>query len=1023
MLTLLCLSLAAGGELADQVRPLLSQNCFECHGPDSATREGGLRLDTQEGFLSAGASGRPAVVPHDANASELMRRVSADDPLDRMPPRTSRHRLSADDIELLHAWIEAGAPWHEHWAWTAPSSPGLPSVTDADWCRDDLDRHVLAALEAAGHGPAPEADRATLLRRASFDLTGLPPSIEAMDAFEADIEPGALGRAVDRLLAQGAFGEHMAAHWLDLARYADTYGYQNDKGRHVWPWRDWVVRACNENLPHDEFLVWQLAGDLLPDATHDQKLATAFNRLHRQTNEGGSVEEEFRVEYVADRVDTFSTTMLGLTVQCARCHDHKFDPISQREYWQLSAFFDDIDECGLYSHFTAAVPTPALDLPTAQQSAQIAQLSAEVAELEAALPDLRASRRAAFETWRRTGETPSLAAPTGRYSLDDVESRSLANAVASGTPGGVADSPAAIEGVKGKAALMSGDDNLHFPDVGHATRADPITLSLWVKVPRHFERAVVIHRSKSWTDAGSQGYHLLLDEGRPIWSLVHFWPGDAISVRGIEALPLDTWTHITVSHDGSSRAEGLAITINGDPAAVEVVQDQLTRGITGGGPGHLTVGQRFRDNGFAGGGVDEVQVFDVALTPAECALLHDSGHTIGPNALFDLWLERVDDVWASARSDLHEARRKLAAARDRVPQIMTMRDSVEPKQAYLLERGRYDARGEPVDPGMPALLGMPEHAAHDRLDLARWVVDPSNPLTARVAVNRLWTQVFGRGLVETPGDFGVQGMSPSNRALLDMLAVDFIESGWDVKAMLRRLVTSATWRQQSVGDSALVQADPDNRLLGRGPARRLTAEMVRDQALTASGLLASQMGGPPVFPPQPPGLWLDKAGHAYPAGQGEQRWRRSLYTYWKRTSPPPSMMLFDASHRESCVAQREQTDTPLQALVLMNDEQFLEAARVLAQRVLQDTGGDVQQSVMQAFRLTASRRPTEAELEVLLDLHASQLAAADQNGADSTALGAIGAAPGVDFIDHRDLAAMMMVCSTILNTDAAMMRR
>ncbi|MCH2139377.1 MAG: DUF1549 domain-containing protein, partial [Phycisphaerales bacterium] len=608
----MCIALVGAGVSGtpDQVRYILSQHCFECHGPDAATRKASLRLDDPASFLGTNRREGEIVAPGDPAGSVVWQRITSTDPDDQMPPPNSRHQLDADERAAIRLWIEAGAPWRSHWAFEPPVRSALPRVDDAGWCSDPIDQHVLAAMEGQGLSPAPQADRATVLRRAAFDLTGLPPTQAQLDAFEADSTEDALATAIDVLLASPAYGEHMSASWLDLARYADSYGYQNDVHRRVWPWRDWVISAFNDNLPWDDFITWQLAGDLLPDATPEQQLATTFNRLHRQTNEGGSVEEEFRVEYVADRVNTYATAMLGMTAECARCHDHKFDPFSQREYFELFACFDDIDECGLYSHFTSAVPTPALDLPSADQAANIARLEAEVAGHVDAMAALRTARRAVFEAELHSAHAIEPPSPVAHYPLDDVASGTLANAIDGEQPGGVKFQPLSTAGAIGEAALLNGDDNLHFPNVAHVTRADPFTISLWIRPSKVHDRAVVIHRSKSWTDAGSQGWQLMIEDGRLSWSLIHFWPGDAISIHARAPLPVDQWTHVTAKHDGSATAGGLALYIDGRPVDVEIVQDALTRMITGGGPGHMTVGERFRDKGFAGGAVDDIKVFD-----------------------------------------------------------------------------------------------------------------------------------------------------------------------------------------------------------------------------------------------------------------------------------------------------------------------------------------------------------------------------------------------------------------------------
>ena len=1006
------------------VRPLLSKACFECHGPDAGSREASLRLDLQEGLL--GADG--VVVAGDSEASLLFQRITHDDPRRVMPPPDARHQLDSEAVELVRRWIDAGAEWRDHWAFTPAVRPAsLPSAA-ADL--DPIDQRVLAKLESAGLQASPATDRGTLLRRVSFDLTGLPPTPEALDAFLENEDPAAYEQVIDRLLDSTAYGERMATPWLDLARYADTYGYQSDVGRPTWPYRDWVVQAFNQNLPHDEFLTWQIAGDLLPQPTRDQRIATAFNRLHRMTNEGGSVEAEFRAEYVADRVHTFGTAMLGLTTECARCHDHKFDPISQREYYELAAFFDDIDESGLHSHFTNATPTPTLLLTTSESDAEIAAHRASIARHLTLIDTIERDGRGRFDRWLESApDIDVLPDLVVHLPMDEVlPDGTLENQADSDTPGTISGGPV-VEDSGG--LRLDGENSIRVPGA-EFSRVDPFTIALRIRISAPSERAVVMHRSRAWTDAGSQGWELLLEDGRPRWSLIHFWPGDAISIRGIDPLPLNRWIDVAVVSDGSSTAEGLSIFVDGERQPTEITHDHLLKAITGGGPGPMTIGQRFRDRGFKHGSVADLRVVSRACTPLEIRHLHDDQAMVkaveSPEAVDDLELRATfhsafDDAVRSDRDRLHAARTKLAAVVDRTPELMIMKELDEPRTTRILERGRYDRPGAVVTPGVPAILGdLPADAPRNRLGLARWLTAPENPLTARVAVNRLWMQVFGAGLVPTPEDFGVQGIRASHPELLDELTLDFIASGWDVKAMLRRLVLTSTYQRSSRASDAADQIDLDNRLLARGPAGRLGAEMLRDHALAASGLLVDRLGGPSVFPYEPPGLWQEKSGAAYPQSDGDGLHRRSLYTHWKRTSPPPAMLLLDAAQRDVCTARRSLTATPLQALVLMNDPQFVEATRVLAEVVLAETD-EPSQAIEAAFQRLTSRRPSERERTILLELHDAELAAFRDQPESAAALASIGGAARHPELDQARVAAMTITCSAILNTDAATTRR
>jgi hypothetical protein len=969
-----------------QIRPILSDKCFHCHGPDPRNRKAGLRLDIKEGAFGTTKSGARAVVAGDLEMSELYQRITAMDESERMPPKTLGRSLSSQEISLLKQWIEQGASWQTHWAFLPPKKVIVPRVKQEHWSENPLDRFVLARLEEAGLAPRLEASKERLIRRVTFDLTGLPPTLAEIDAFLADCRPGIYERLVDRLLASPRFGERMAVDWLDLARYADTYGYQADVYRAMWPWRDWVIGAFNANLPYDQFITWQLAGDLLPHPSRDQILATAFNRHHRQTNEGGSIEEEFRVEYVADRTNTFATAFLGLTLECARCHSHKYDPITQREYYGLFAFFNNVDESGLYSHFTQAVPTPAMLLKTDTQSQAITAIEDKLNTAENELDRLAIKRMPAFEEWLKSpGRQPAFEGLIGDYPLDEVADGKTSNRADSRKPGQLSDSPERIDGWLGKAIRLSGENNVTLP-LGNFDRCHPFSVSLWIMTPDYKDRAVILHRSMAWTDAGSRGYQILIEDGKLSAALVHFWPGNAIGIRARHALTLGQWVHVAISYDGSSRAAGLVLYVNGQRASCEIVRDCLTKNITGGGNDQITIGQRFRDRGFKNGQVDELKVFERAITPLEAAHLHD-GKTLAaklsikPTKLdeHDRWdllayyLSAVDPEYRSRLAALEALRTKRSALVDPVPEIMVMKELHDRRPAYVLKRGAYDAPGELVEPGTPGCLPRYENNwPRDRLGLARWLTAPDHPLVARVAVNRWWQTLFGRGLVATPEDFGSQGQLPTHPELLDWLARRFIDSGWDVKQLIRLIVTSATYRQSSDTPPELLASDPENALLGRGPSLRLSAEMIRDNALTAAGILDNTMGGPPVKPYQPPGLWEEKSGLIYERDHGAGSHRRSLYTFWKRTSPPPAMLTFDATTREVCTVKRQTTATPLQALVLMNDPQFVEAARALAQRILADAGGTLADEVTIVFRTLTGRQPTRRELATLEALYHEQ---------------------------------------------------
>ena len=1000
-----------------EVQAVLADRCFVCHGPDEDARRAGLRLDRREDALEV-------IVPGAPGESELVARLFAEGD-DRMPPRDSKLELSAEERDLLSRWVEEGASYDGHWAWTAPVTPAPGATEDPEeWARDPLDRHVAIALAEQGRGPGPEVDPATWLRRASTVLTGLPPTSGELAAFEearaASSDPEAIEAAeVDRLLESARAAEHLAAAWLDAARYADTYGYQNDVDRTVWPWRDWVLRAFQEDKPYDEFLVEQLAGDLLPDASADQVLATAFNRLHRQTNEGGSVEEEFRVEYVADRVNTFGTAVLGLTMECARCHDHKYDPLTQREYYGLAAFFDNIDESGLYSHFSSAVPTPTVDLPTPAQADRLGVLEGQLHDAEAMLAALPFDE-AGYESWRqRLAQEPGLLEPAatpglqGLYPMDDGDRTSIANLVADGKNGQIKGPTLWREGRRGTGLGLTGDDALEFLGAGVFRRWDPLSLGLWIRPAEHHPRAVVLHRSRAWHDSGSRGYQLLLEDGRPSFSLIHFWPGNALRVRALEPVEVDAWTHLAITYDGSSTAAGVRLFVDGTEVRVEVVRDALTRTIQGSGEGLMTIGARFRDNGFRGGTVDDLFVAARELAPYEVRALTGDGAAAPTEAeLRALFAARpVDSERTALRARVRALRQQLAEEHDRVREVMAMREMVPRRTTRVLNRGLYDQPLEAVEPHTPAVLPpLSAGTAPDRLALARWVVRPDHPLTARVAVNRLWQQVFGEGIVATQENFGVQGAAPWSQPLLDPLATTFVEDGWSVRRMLRSLVLSSTFRQAEPG------------LEGADPRRRLSAEALRDHALLASGLLVERVGGPSVKPYQPAGLWQEKSGRTYDQGHGEALHRRSLYTFWKRTSPPPTMMIFDAAKRDVCVVRRRATSTPMQALVLWNDPQFVEAGRVLAASLLEGHANDADR-VEELWLRCATRPPTDAERTTTLDLLADLRSDYATLPEEASAARSVGEAPLPEGLDPVEHAAWTLTAVTVFSHHASVSLR
>jgi len=796
----------------------------------------------------------------------------------------------------------------------------------------------------------------------------------------------------------------MAVDWLDISRYADSYGFQVDRDREVWPWRDWVIRSFNDNLPFDQFITWQLGGDLLPQPTDDQILATAFNRLHQQESEGGSVEEEYRVEYVADRVQTFSTAFLGLTFECARCHDHKFDPLTQKEYFQFFSMFQNIDEAGLYSFFTPSPPTPTLGLADDATKAKLAELTKKVAAEEAKLAQIP-------DTWTTGAVIPrgELAA----FRFDTVEKGDLANAIDPAKPAKLKGENQLVPSRRGQAVQFTGDDPVELP-IGNFHRYEPFSVSLWLKTPDRKERAVVFHRSKAWTDAASRGYELLIEEGKLKWSLIHFWPGNAISIRAKEELKPGEWTHVTVTYDGSSRASGLHLYVNGQSGQTEVIKDNLSREITGGD--NITLGERFRDRGFKGGAIDDFRIFGRELTVVEVLSLPDSSFPPHDPALR---VSPPSPEYIAQLEALKKARADLSNAAEGVKEIMVMRELPEPKKAYVLLRGAYDQRREEVGPGTPAVLSpFPKDAPKNRLGLAQWLTDPQHPLTARVTVNRFWQSIFGQGLVKTSEDFGSQSARPVYPEVLDWLAWRFIESGWDTKTLHKTMVMSKTYRQRSVGDPKLMADDPDNELLARGPRFRLNAEMIRDNALAAAGLLTERIGGPPVNPYE----MSEAFKPATPSG-GDGVYRRSLYTTWRRTSPPPAMVTFDAPRRGICVAKRERTNSPLQALILLNGEQYVEAARVLGEKLYKEALGDPATMIETGFLRCLSRKPDARESAICAQLYQEQLSYFTGKPAEAEAILRNGSSKRDAALPAPQAAAATVLAQALLNHDECVVKR
>jgi len=1012
------------------IRPILSNACFRCHGPDAESRQAGLRFDVREVALAALESGKVAIVPGHSDASELVDRISSADADMVMPPPSSNKTLSERDKQLLRRWIDEGAEYHPHWAFVAPKDQALPPVKLADWPRNGIDHFVLARLEAEGLAPAAEAERHVLLRRVTLDLTGLPPTPAEQEAFSNDTSNNAYEKVVDRLLASPRHAERMAMSWLDLARYADTHGYNNDGERTQWAWRDWVIHAFDSNMPYDQFITEQLAGDLLEGATPQQQLATAFGRNHVITSEGGIIDEEYRVEYVADRVHTTATVFLGLSMQCARCHDHKFDPLTQREYYGFFSFFNNVPEAPLhYNKDPAAVPV--VQAPSPLDGALRERLARQIAGIEA----LRLAREKESaeplarweETVRSTPPPEPAVRPVASYPLDEGAGEVISDCMKPGHSAPVVGTARWGEKRWSKALEFDGQT---YVELGEAVSLDylqPFSISVWI-YPTSNEASTVT--SKMDQADGYRGFDLIVEQGRPAMHLIHHWPDDGLKVMAAP-LTLSAWHHVVASYDGSGHASGLTFFIDGQAVPVEVTNDKLHGSITTDQP--LRIGRRTISEPFLGRiadlafystplNADGVKQLAAEQTLADVRKI--VGHPVAERSaeqqahIRQYYLTKLDPSYQTITEDLKRAKAALAAP---PPATMVMQEMSPPRQAFLLKRGQYDQPGEAVAPHVPAVLPpLPAGAPANRLGLARWLVDPGHPLTARVAVNRLWQMVFGNGIVETVEDFGSQGSWPTHPELLDWLAGQFVSSGWDFRGLQKLIVMSATYRQSSSAGAAAHERDPKNLLLARGARFRLPAETVRDNALAISGLLADEIGGPSVFPYQPDGLWQEVSvehGAVYRKETGANLYRRSFYTFWKRTCPPPGLATFDAPDRETCLIRRARTNTPLQSLVLMNDPTYVEAARKLAERVLTAGGDSPAKRLDYAFRLATARPARASDTEALLTLLAESTERFRSAPAQAQGLLHVGASAVDASLDPAELAAWTVVGSVILNLD------
>jgi hypothetical protein len=998
-----------------QIRPILSDACFKCHGFDEQTRQGGLRLDTLSGATAKLDSGVTAIVPGDTQASALVERITAGDASLRMPPADGGKTLSPQQIELLVRWVEQGAKYESHWSFIPPMRPEAPQVKAAESVANAIDAFVIARLEREGLPLTPQADRVTLVRRASYDLTGLPPTPAEVDAFLADSSPVAYEKLVDRLLASPRYGQHKARYWLDAVRYADTHGLHYDNERSLWPYRDWVVEAFNANMPFDQFTIEQLAGDLLPEATIDQRIATGFIRCNLSTSEGGSIDEEVLVRYGVDRVEATSTVFMGLTMGCAVCHDHKFDPVTQRDFYGLMAFFNGIAERAMDGN--ALSPPPLVRIPTAENAAELKQIEDNLAALERQASELLKNATYVDPAPQRAGEKPQ---PREFVWIDDELPAGAKPETTSGPWQFVfaADGPV-LQGEKSSTRTAKGLSQHFFTGAQQGLKLGAgDTLFAYVYLDRENPpRTIMLQfNDGSW-------------EHRAVWGedLIDWGKSGTASRQLMGPLPQPgEWVRLEVSIDKVGLKKGS--TVNG--WAFTQFDGQCYWDRAGIVTRTLQEGMRFESQAewetFSRGQLTaQLLKQPPALRNAlkfDVTKRDDEQQRLVRDFFLQYYCQQTDAEFGPLNAEIARWTAQRAELDQVVPTSMVAGEMLQPRDTFVLLRGAYDKKGDEVAPGVPAVLPpLPEGAPANRLGLAQWLVHPSHPLTARVTVNRFWQQYFGTGLVKTAEDFGSQGSWPTHPGLLDWLATEFVESGWDVKRIQKLIVMSNTYRQSSKITPDSLARDPDNALLARGPRFRLDAEMIRDTSLAASGLLVETRGGRGVRPYQPDGIWeavayVGSNTQKYQRDEGEGLYRRSLYTFWKRTAPPASLTTFDAPSREACVVRRSRTNTPLQALVLMNDVQYVEAARKLAERVIHSTASPPERLKL-AFRLAACRQLDEEELAVLAQTLDAYRRDYEADAAAAEKLASVGESKRDESIAVSELAAYTMVCNLILNLD------
>jgi hypothetical protein len=1028
---------AAPGKLEynRDVRPILADNCFACHGPDSAARKADLRLDIREEAIKG-----EAIVPGKPDQSPLVERIFTKTKSELMPPPKTNKTLTAGQKEILKRWVAEGAEYQAHWSFIPPTRPTLPAVKNEGWVRNPIDRFILARLEAAGLSPAPEADRRTLARRLSLDLTGLPPSPREVEEFVNDKSPDWYEKYVEQLMKSPAWGEHRGRYWLDVARYADTHGIHFDNFREVWAYREWVIKALNQNMKFDQFTIEQLAGDLLPNATLDQQIASGFNRCNITTSEGGAIDEEYLVLYARDRTETVSQTWMGLTTGCCVCHNHKFDPLTMQDFYSMSAFFNNTTQRAMDGNVRDTPPI--VFVPRNEDRPRWEALSKDIEAIKTKIEARKQAARGDFDKWLSTVKADEIAGriPTNGLALHAPLTKG-SGLVIDVT---VAGKPRAISHKEGfawaaghtgtRAFTLKDGPAVEIADAGDFDTKQGFSVGAWVKLNRG-QTGAILARMDNTKDY--RGWDLWYENGKIGMHFVHKWPDNALKVVTKNQLnPPNQWHHVFVTYDGSAKAAGIKVYLDGVLQPTDVAMETLKPESTTKTTVPLKIGQRHTSERLKQLLLEDVRIYDRRLDGPEVENLAKATRALSivakpaddrtpqeKDELFSWWLVGLDQPYRDLVGQLAKVQQEEVAIKSRGTIAHVMAERKEPAMAYILARGEYDKRKDKVTPDVPkSLPPMSPDEPKNRLGFAKWLLQPEHPLTARVTVNRFWQELYGTGLVRTSGDFGVQGELPTHPELLDWMAVEFREGGWDVKKFFKLLVGSATYRQAATVTPEKKEKDPQNRLLSRGPRFRMDAEMIRDYALAASGLLVRKQGGPSVKPYQPEGVWeavamIGSNTRDYRKDSGENLYRRSMYTFWKRAAPPASMDILNAPNRETCTVRRERTNTPLQALVTLNDPQFVEAARVLAQSALKEGGDKAEQKIDFIAKRLLARSFRSEELSIVQASLADLIAEFKAKPEEAKKLIAFGDSKADPAVDPPALAAWTMLVNELMNLD------